>query len=332
MPCTYWILIGPREAAGSRIHGYRIHDFLLRRGRRSEILFEPFHWLPDPPITAQDARELPIFGRGDVVIFQKVSGPATRSLLTHLKSLGVATVYVDCDLPLKIQEARLASITICSSEYLASLYMEQGGVTVRYIPDAYECSIAPREKRSPRRRLRCVWFGSGTSARWKEINLLKQSVFENLTHSILLTVSDHPEADVRWNPRTAWKHIQTCDVAVIPASDSPEAFAKSSNRAIQAMALGLPVVAFPIPAYLEVIRDGRNGFLCTTPEDWHSALTKLKNPSRREWMSARAYRYARRYFAMDRIGPIWDQLLQGLSNSSSKKAETPQVEVLRVGI
>jgi hypothetical protein len=39
--------------------------------------------------------------------------------MKHLKLLGVATVYVDCDLPVKLQEARLASITLCSSEYLA---------------------------------------------------------------------------------------------------------------------------------------------------------------------------------------------------------------------
>src|SRR5258708_20663 len=160
----YWILIGPREAAGSRIHGYRIHDFLLGRGRLSEILFEPLHWLPDPPLTGLDVTKLPVFRRGDVVIFQKVSGPATRSLLNHLKSLGVATVYVDCDLPLKIQEARLASMTICSSEYLASQYLEQGGATASCIPDAYELGISPRKRLGSRRSLRCVWVANTSPA------------------------------------------------------------------------------------------------------------------------------------------------------------------------
>src|SRR5260370_8368931 len=107
-------------------------------------------------------------------------------------------------------------MTICSSEYLASQYLEQGGVTARCIPDAYELGISPRKRLGSRRSLRCVWFGSTSPARWEEIDLLKQTVFKKLTGCTLLTVSYHPRADVRGNPQNPLNHTHEYSLHSIP--------------------------------------------------------------------------------------------------------------------
>lgn len=63
---------------------------------------------------------------------------------------------------------------------------------------------------------------------------------------------------------------------------------KSENRLTMKMALGLPVVASPVPAYLDIVEQGVNGFIATTPADWHRCLAELRDPALRRSMGMRA--------------------------------------------
>jgi glycosyltransferase involved in cell wall biosynthesis len=285
-----------------------VHEYLLQRGWNSRVLFAPLYWLVDPPLLSEDVVECSAFQPGDMVIFQKVNGPKTCSVLEAMKARGVATVYVDCDLPIKLQEARRASITVCSSEYLAAEYRRSGIANVRYIPDAYEWTGVPKDDRV-RKQLRCVWFGNATPEKWAAVEELRCLLAATSNRWKIVTVADDPRSDIRWHLGTARRSIMECDAAVLPASDGAEAFAKSSNKAVQAMALGLPVVASPIPAYREVIHSGRNGFLCATEWEWVRALRALEHPETLARISRCAYRFARRYFSIDRIGPLWESVL-----------------------
>jgi hypothetical protein len=304
----YWIFIGPRETPSCRIHGFRVHEYLLRRGWDSSILFAPVCWTTDPPLSGSDLASCSAFQAGDTVVFQKVQGPNTRSALAALNKRGVATVYVDCDLPLKLDEARRASQTICSSEYLADRYRRNGLPHVRCIPDAYEWTNPPKIG-VDRDRFRCVWFGNITPEKWSSVDDLRRLLAASNRRWTVVRVADHPDAEVAWSIATASKAISECDAAVIPLAGGPEALAKSSNRAIQAMALGLPVIAYPIPAYVEVIQPGRNGFLCRTDSEWLGAFRALENPETLARMSRCAYRFARRYFSIEQIGRLWEMTL-----------------------
>jgi glycosyltransferase involved in cell wall biosynthesis len=41
------------------------------------------------------------------------------------------------------------------------------------------------------------------------------------------------------------------------------------------MSLGIPTVASPVGVNIDVINEGKNGFLCDTHEEWLKALTFL---------------------------------------------------------
>jgi hypothetical protein len=302
-----WLLAGPRDLASSRIHGYRIHEYLLRRGWQSGILFSPPEWVLDAPFSAAAFLERGAFRPGDAVVCQKLRGVNTRSILEGLRELGAAAIYVDCDLPLKIDEARLATITVCSSRYLAEQYLDRGVAEVQYIPDAYEWHAPPKD-RGMEGPLRCVWFGNTGRGKWSQVENLRRPLTAAGRGWSVLTISACPGADIKWDLHTAWKLIAACDVAVLPGSEEVSGWAKSSNRAIQAMALGLPVAAYPIPSYREAIRPGRNGFLCKTDGEWVAALRQLEDPVTRRRMSRTAYRYATRFFSIDRIGARWESL------------------------
>ena len=48
------------------------------------------------------------------------------------------------------------------------------------------------------------------------------------------------------------------------------------------MAFGIPVIASPVPSYLEIIRHGENGFIARTAREWSKFLMFLRdNPQER---------------------------------------------------
>lgn len=304
-PSIYWLLVGPRDVASSRIHGYRIHEYLRTHGWKSELVVTPLHWLKDTPLSPAEIRKSGVFRNGDVVVFQKLRGPITVSVLQMLRDEGVSTVVIDSDYPLKLREAQCATITVCPSDYLAQAYREEGIPNVVVIPDGYEVICAPNKRSSSNQKLRCVWFGSMDAFKEIEVRWLRKLISDHFPDFELLVISDYPEADVKWDTARSWDLIKDCDVVVITGSDYFWMQAKSANRITQAMALGLPVVAYPLPAYQRVIRHGRNGILSRTTEDWINALAGMRNPDLRKRIARTGYRYARRYFGPESIGQQW---------------------------
>jgi glycosyltransferase involved in cell wall biosynthesis len=316
MPQIYWLLVGPRDVASSRNHGYRVHEYLRNHGWTSKLVITPLHWLRDMPLSPAYVRRSQVFHTGDIVVFQKISGPTTVSVLRMLKDEGINTVFIDCDYPLKLSEAELATVTVCPSEYLAEAYRREGISSVIVIPDTYEATSPPNPRPQNDRKLRCVWFGYIDPIREIELQSLRKLLSKHFSDMELVVVAgqqnrlrvwvgNNQTAEIKWDTDKSWDFIKDCDMAVITGSDYFWMQAKSSNRIVQAMALGLPVIAYPIPSYEAVIHHGRNGMLSKTAEDWIDALAAMRNPSIREQIAWTGYRYARRYFSLERIGEQW---------------------------
>jgi glycosyltransferase involved in cell wall biosynthesis len=47
------------------------------------------------------------------------------------------------------------------------------------------------------------------------------------------------------------------------------------------MSVGLPVIVTPIPAYEAIVKQGSNGFLATSPQEWMRAFDILRDPALR---------------------------------------------------
>lgn len=322
-PRIFWMLIGNQNTASSRIHGYRLHDFLRKQGWESHILVEPATTLRDIPLTAKDFREVSFLQPNDIVVIQKLSGSRTCQLLEWLSGIGVKTIYIDCDMPLKLKEASLATWTVCPSAYLASEYKKNGIERAVYIPDAVEHFRAPRLSHEEK-MLRCVWFGRWASSRTEEIAYIQQLLDHDDFNNIeLVIISDYPTADIQWDLSTFYTHLHACDFAVLPAKSDDSAKVKSSNRALQAMALGLPVIVSPISAYQEVVHNEYNGFLCRTDEEWLNALRQLSKPYVRQAMSQNAYTLANE-FSIEKIGTLWMSFMQNITSN-----EHPEIRANR---
>ena len=84
--------------------------------------------------------------------------------------------------------------------------------------------------------------------------------------------------DIREDPWSLAREVElfnTCDIGVYPLTDDQWSRGKCGFKAIQFMACGVPVVASRVGVNEEIIQDGVNGFLATTPAEWVEKLGRL---------------------------------------------------------
>src|SRR5690606_12603751 len=70
--------------------------------------------------------------------------------------------------------------------------------------------------------------------------------------------------------------LQRFDIGLYPLPlDNEWVLGKSGLKALQYMAVGLPVIATAVGANFRIIRDGETGFLVKTREEWLERLSQL---------------------------------------------------------
>jgi len=307
-----WLLVGNERVASARIQGLAMHREMRQRGIRSEILSMPTSF--DTRLRWKAPRRWfeALGHRRDVLIFQKVESSRAVRYARLARRVGTRIIFLQADARDSAMY-KVAHRVVVSSGELARLLepLTPGKITV--IEDAIE---HPRdvitEPGDRREGLKVLWIGARANfASLDRIRpILNRREFRDLR---LVTVSDHPEADVVWSTEAARREIMTADLAVIPCLDTPIARAKSNNRLTMLMGAGLSVIASPIPAYRTVVEHGRSGFLAESPEDWAAALSALRDPETRRAMGEAARLSAWSRFAPEVVAGRWESLLEALA-------------------
>lgn len=143
----------------------------------------------------------------------------------------------------------------------------------------------------------------------------------------LTIISEWSNATVKWTRDTWANEMVKGDVVICPQREGIQD-GKSSIKAVTAMALGMPVIASPIPAYTEVIKQGENGFLASIHrlDEWRTALNALKDSATRQRIGKAARETAKRY-SLDAIAGDWISLLREVSASQADTAPLTLPEI-----
>jgi len=183
------------------------------------------------------------------------------------------------------------------NEFLAS-YARRFNPNVTVIPTAVDTDrFVPRPDLLPAagRTLVVGWIGSPTTFRYLE-SIKDVLAAVSAKHPFTLKVSgagrpvNFPGVDVQvvpWSMADEVSLFNTCDIGVYPLTDDDWSRGKCGFKAIQCMACGVPVVAASVGVNREIITDGVNSFLATTPSEWVAKLGQLlSDPALRASMAA----------------------------------------------
>lgn len=218
------------------------------------------------------SRGVPIVYDFDDAIFLPAVSEANRSI-SFLKDPGRVA-----------QILKLSTEVVVGNEFLAA-FARRHTSHVSVIPTAVDTTrFVPRavEPAGPR-ELVVGWIGSPTTFPYLEaLAPLLERVAQRQPFTLKVSGAGKPVrfpgvhvVDVPWSLDQEVTLFNSCDAGVYPLTDDDWARGKCGFKAIQFMACGVPVVAAAVGVNREIIDDGRNGFLASTPAEWAEKLERL---------------------------------------------------------
>jgi hypothetical protein len=191
-----------------------------------------------------------------------------------------------------------AGLVIAGNEELAR-YARRYAPWVTIIPTGVDVPSTPTKRHLTNTTTIIGWIGSeGTMTYLDEMGPILERLAVTGRRGIALRVVSNvpyepagtvvPVENVDWSLTTETRDILSFDIGIMPLRDDEWSRGKCAFKALQMMALGVPVVASPVGANCEVIQDGANGFLAQGVDEWVAKLSRLiDSPTLREALGLR---------------------------------------------
>lgn len=261
-----------------------------------------------PPVIEQllrSCRVPVIFDFDDAIHIHKKS--CSHRILDHLKS----TRRVG-------QVAALASRVVVPNEYLAE-FARQFNSNVTVVPEAEDTQrLIPRGPHTNNKQIIVGWVGSSSTAKY--LTLIQEALqticnrFPQVTLQVIGGKFD--AAGIRteildWNFSREVQQFHGLDIGIMPLPLEEWSKGKSGCKLRQYMATGVPGVGTAIGYNLELVDQGRTGFLATTQNEWVEYLTKLIESAELRNSIAKAARAdIEQRFAVSIIGPQLETVIR----------------------
>lgn len=125
------------------------------------------------------------------------------------------------------------------------------------------------------------------------------------------TLSDCKVEAKYWNREDEVKELSEFTIGLYPLPDEPWVYGKSGLKALQYMGMGIPTIAADIGANKRIIKNGENGFLVNTEEEWVKSLVELiENESLRKKMGEAARKTVVDRFSIKANAPTYIDILK----------------------
>lgn len=121
-----------------------------------------------------------------------------------------------------------------------------------------------------------------------------------------------------WSSETEVILLKQSHVGIMPLSNDPFSQGKSGFKLIQYQAAGLPSVASPVGENCTIIKEGINGFLPQTQDEWIDAITQLHNNSIL-YSEYSQYAFQNAYnFSIQKYFPLYKNFIDALFSKTEK--------------
>ena len=122
-----------------------------------------------------------------------------------------------------------------------------------------------------------------------------------------------PSAEVRpWRYETEVDDVRSFSIGIMPLPKDEWSRGKCALKALQYMACGVPCVATPYGAALDVIERGATGLFADSPEEWRAAIERLHDPVERARLGDAGRAAVESRYSLQTAAPRLAQLLESV--------------------
>jgi glycosyltransferase involved in cell wall biosynthesis len=180
----------------------------------------------------------------------------------------------------------------------------------------YECV-----KKSQKTNIIIGWIGSPATQKYLE-KLMKvfQSISEKYDHVYFETIGSGflDSRNIRliqkkWDINSEVKDLQDFDIGIMPLPNDEWSEGKGGYKLLQYMSIGIPCCASPVGINKTLIKNGVNGYLCETDEQWVECLSKLIDDEQlRRKMGANGRKIVEERYSLQVVYPKFKESLSSL--------------------
>lgn len=176
-----------------------------------------------------------------------------------------------------------ADVCTVANDYLASR-LRQSSSRVEIVPMALDGTVWHPQADRPPGPIRIGWAGAPPNLMYLMRIEPALAEVQKLRPNIELVVycGEPPKWELNTPSRympfkagTEAEVVRGFDIGLLPLPDNPFAAGKSPIKALQYAACGIPCVAAPVGATLEIVRDGETGLLARSHAEWRDGLLRL---------------------------------------------------------
>lgn len=288
----------------------------LVAARRYDLLWiekEIFPWLPDWVESALGAAGIPYVVDYDDAWFHHYD-LHPRALVRWILGRKLDRVM------------RRARLVVAGNAYLAARARAAGARWVVEFPSVVDTERYRMKGTHSPGKATIVWIGSPTTTRYLALqgDALRSVCNGGRAELLLIGAGpiDLPRLDVRsidWSYSREGDLLAAADIGIMPQPDGPWERGKCGYKLLQYMASGLPTVASPVGANLQIVTP-ETGILAGSAAEWREALERLiVDPAMRTRMGLAGRRRAEKMYSLAVWGPELAALLRAAVSAGSER-------------
>jgi len=222
---------------------------------------------------------------------------------------------------LKIADYLTPANTFLGEQALAAGFETPEGIHV--LPtgldvERWQIKTAPADEHGT---LTLGWMGTWNSLAYlrpiipaiQEVQRRRPNIKIKLICDRFIDIPGVNQQNTLWNPATETKEILDFDIGLAPLQDTPFARGKAAFKILTCFAAGVPVVASPVGANLDVVIEGETGYLASTSAQWIDSIEKLaKNTTARMAMGRQCRKLVETRYTSQKIAKDLANLLKSM--------------------